>query len=472
MKSFMKLGPIRTLAILFCLFDAGSAHANVGEAFGFGARSISLGGASVAGAYDGYAAYSNPAALPFEGEKRLRLSYGLLYMNPTFTPIAGVVVENSYVSDKENAEIGDVDTSYRSIVGQQMGLSLRLIPSFFNFTLGAVLYIPLQQMIYIDTGAPFAPEYPMYRSRPQRPQVELGAGGDLGAGFKFGVGVHIAFALTADAIVFLQSDANKPSTMRFSASMKPKAAPYFGFYYAPGSTESEPGLLSLGAVVRLPVASQNEMVLNSSARIIGGFIAPDFNFLANSTLFYDPLTVELGATLKHLGNNRLYAQLDFQRWSSYQSPTLQVLDPKISGCGSSGCGVNVSPGNNPPVQYVNIIIPRVGEEVTIGPVSLRAGYGYRPSFIKDLPTGAGNTLDPPKHMINIGFGYRFQSLFSLQTPWTLDFYGTYHKLVTQKIVKTSGDESGAGTGDLKIGAPGYDAGGKVLGAGVSLSLAL
>jgi hypothetical protein len=43
-------------------------------------------------------------------------------------------------------------------------------------------------------------------------------------------------------------------------------------------------------------------------------------------------------------------------------------------------------------------------------------------------------------------------------------------LELQRVVKTSGNEIGI-AGDPKIGSPGYDAGGNLLGGGVSLSMA-
>jgi hypothetical protein len=118
------------------------------------------------------------------------------------------------------------------------------------------------------------------------------------------------------------------------------------------------------------------------------------------------------------------------------------------------------------------VIPRVGEEISLSEVStIRVGYAYRPSFLAEVPNGAGNYLDPPKHMVNLGLGLNYKHFMGFETAARLDFNLSYHALVTQTITKTSGDEAGNPSG-TKIGSPGYDAGGKILGGGVTLSLAL
>jgi hypothetical protein len=117
------------------------------------------------------------------------------------------------------------------------------------------------------------------------------------------------------------------------------------------------------------------------------------------------------------------------------------------------------------------VIPRIAEEWTVGTTKYRFGYGYRPSILKNNPPdGAGNYLDPDKHMFNAGASLEFQHFLGYDTPWRLDLNATYQLLVTESIVKTSGDEAG-NAGDPKIGAPGYDAGGSVWGGGASLTFA-
>lgn len=454
-----------------------NASANVGEAYGFGSRNSALGGAGVAWGADGYASYLNPAALPRTNGKRFVVSTGLLHMVPSFKPIENVVVENNYTSDRTVPRKDNIDTDYRNTTGQTLGLSYQLFPQAYHLTFGITTFMPLNQLAYMDTGPTYAPEYVMYRARTQRPQFELGLGFEMIRNtLYFGTGAHIAYSLSSSATVFLQTDSTKPSTMRFASSLKPKAAPYFGLLFTPGalSEAEEDTPVTLGLTFRMPVASANTLVLTSGARALGSdAVALDFNFGASSALYYDPLTIELGGSYAPLESVRFIAQVDYQRWKEFQAPALEIKDPKVDSCGGSSCGINISGGAPPSLNLQNIFIPRLGiENKTTDELSLRAGYAYKPSIFASLPTGAGNYLDPPKHIITAGAGYRFANFLNFPVPCTVDAHIAYHALQSQTITKTSGNEAGAGTGDQKIGAPGYVAGGKIMGGGVSLSIAL
>jgi hypothetical protein len=69
----------------------------------------------------------------------------------------------------------------------------------------------------------------------------------------------------------------------------------------------------------------------------------------------------------------------------------------------------------------------------------------------------------------VGAGYDFKNALSISDSTRVDLHFTYQALETQVITKAPGDEAGQGTGDQKIGAPGYSAGGRVVGGGISLS---
>jgi long-subunit fatty acid transport protein len=444
------------------------ARANIGDIYGFGSRSAALAGATVAGGFEAFSAYSNPAGLTRTGEKRLQLSWGYLDMSPSFLPIENVVVENNYTSDKRRE--GNVDTSYRDTFGQVLGLTYLIAPDFYRLSIGLANFQPMNQIAYVDSGETFEPEYFLYRARTQRPQYELGLGFQPASAISFGVGLHIAYSLTTNTSIFLQTDPTKPSTMRMAASMKPRVGPYFGAYY---QSPDKHGDITAGAVLRLPVKSASEIVLKSGARALGPLVALDFNATAVSAMFYDPLSVELGTTWRYLRTLRLYLQADYQAWSKFSPPSILITDPQTENCVGTCTGVGISAGHNPSYSFQDILIPRLGNEWEITPSTLlRVGYYYRPSMLADLPTEAGNYLDPPKHAFNLGVGFKFAHFLVFEAPCSLDFHFSYQRLVTQQISKTPGNELGVGTGNDKIGAPGYVAGGKIYGGGVSVSLAL
>lgn len=445
--------------------------ANVGEAYGFGSRSSGLAGAAAAWGFQGYSAYANPAGLPISTDglglvrkgqaERLAVSFSIMGADPMFLPIEDVVIENTYESDKMRS--GDVDTNYRGTFGQALGLAYRVSESS-SFTLGLTTYLPINQVAYMDTGETYHPEYVLYRARTQRPQFDFGAGIALSSALRVGAGLHIAYSLTSSANVIVRTTAGKPSSMRFAGTLKPKAGPYLGLLLTPAS---KPEDFSIGAVLRFPVTSDNRMSMQTAAAI-GAFPAIDFNFSAMSALFYDPLTVELGTAWQHAPGWRLYLQGDYQVWSKFSAPAIEITNG-CSDVSDPSCGVPLTPSDLPRFPYRNILIPRIGEEFAIGGITWRLGYAYRPSFLSAVPEGAGNYLDPSKHMVTIGAGLHFENFLGLNAPADLDLHFLWHQLVRQQVAKAPGDETGAGTGDLKIGAPGYDAGGKILGGGVSLN---
>jgi hypothetical protein len=465
---FRYFGTIGAIACLAFLSGLSPASANLGETFGFGSRTMSLGGAGVAGGTESYSAYHNPAALGAGAEtgKRLLFSYGLVSMTPSFLPITSVITSNSFIGDNQvgSPTVGNVDTtSYRATLGQEIGISYQLAPETYKLTIGIATFLPLSQLAYMDTGEAYQPEYVLYRSRTQRPQVALGIGGDLGKGYHVGAGLNFAFSLTADAAVFINTKTNSASSMKFASSVKQKVSPYLGFLFSNPDTSS----YTLGAVVRFPSVSDATMTLKSGAQVIGAVGALDFNFAATSAIYYDPWTLEFGGSWEHLGFARVYAQLDYQIWSQFQPPALLVKQGEVINPPSTA----ITPGSVPALPFINIVIPRIGEEITLNEVTtVRLGYAYRPSFLADVSNGAGNYLDPPKHMMNVGLGLNYKHFLGYDTETRIDFNLSYHALLTQHITKTAGDEAG-NLADKKIGSPGYDAGGNVLGGGVTLSLA-
>lgn len=455
--------------VLGLLLASTIAEANIGEAFGLGSRNAALAGAGVSGGFDAFAAYANPAGLPFavpEG-KAVNLGLNILYMDPEFTPIKGVYVQNKYVSDQ--TRIDDVDTHYEAAFGQSLGLVYQSA-SERRWTLGVTTFLPVNQVAYLDTGETYIPEYFMYRSRLQRPQVNIAVGADVSQKIHVGAGMYLAFSVNANGTLFLNSNPDKPSVMRFVSVLKPKASPYMGILLTPLERPEE---LSVGMVIRAPATSDVNMALNSGARLLSTLAALDFNFTAISALAYDPWTMELGTSWAPTSTFRLLGQLDYQIWNRFQSPALQIQKPDITSCdsGSGGCaaGFALSPGKNPTYPFRNIIIPRIAAEFMLFSTTFRLGYGYRPSMLSDVSNGVGNYLDPPQHMVSAGAGMEFKKLLGHEIPTRLDFHLAYHFLTTQHITKSPGDEGGDAT-DSKIGAPGYDAGGKVLGGGVSLSI--
>ncbi len=425
---------------------------------------------------DGYSAYSNPAALGLgaEGEHRkLTLAYGWLIQDPSFKSIENVTIENNYTSDRERT--GSVNTEYRPAIGQVIGGSVLLKPEWNNLTGGITLYTPFDTLGFTDTGETYIPEYVLYRARTQRPQIEVGLGASPSERFHLGLGLHIAFGISANGTVFLQARSGSPSTMRVSASVKPKASAVVGWLLTSEIPQGRQGSWSIGQVLRAANSADAELAFNSSARAFGDLAALDIRFAADSAIFYDPHTLETGLSWQHSPNKRLYAQLDLQAWRSFQSPALNIKGPSedcVNETGSTTCSnLIINPSSLPGLPMQNILIPRIAEEWTLERVTLRAGYAYKQSIFSALPTGAGNFLDPPKHLANIGAGWLLRDFLGSGKEVSLDVNLGYQQLLTQKVQKSPLNEKGEAS-TTKIGAPGYSAGGRVWSGGATLTMAI
>jgi len=454
-----------------------TVSANIGDSYGFGSRAISQAGAGSVLANGAYAAYSNPAGLSRTGDKRLVLNWGLVYVVPSFSSITGVVIENGYVSDKPSPITGNIDTSYRATFGQTLGFAYQLAESH-DLTVGATFFLPLSQAAYVDTGETFQPEYFLYRARTQRPQFEMGVGAKLNPHIRVGLGFHLSFSMTSTANITLQSASNTSSSMRHTTSVKPRGAPVAGIMFSTSDIDTGPldsdfrgmGTIDGGLVFRFPVTSAHTINARTNARLFGTSTAGiDLNFPAMSAVYYDPMALELGAALQYLPNARVSVQLDYQLWHLFKAPMISINDPNQT-CTGVACGITIEPVHNPAYAFGNIVIPRIGHELELPGFVLRAGYAFRASIMRGVPTEAGNYLDPAKHIISAGAGVPFKSFLAFDVPCTIDASFTWQQLVSQHVVKSPGDEIG-NLASSKVGAPGYTTGGHLFGGGLSVTLA-
>lgn len=450
---------ILATAFIFTLMSSES-RANTGQAFGFGSQSAGLAGQTASLSSTAFSAYQNPAAIGTHDGQRITIGWGVIWMHPEFKDISGVVIENSFTGNN-TARIGTVDTDYADTFGQVIGLNVRLLPELWNISAGIVAFSPLEQLAFFDSGETYVPEYFLYRSRTERPQFELGLSAQFFKGLSVGMGVHLAYSLKGSALTYLTTSSSKTSHIRFKGTLKPKIAPYFGILLNdPSAATNVESKWNAGLVVRLPVNSPHSLSVVTQTNILDPVITPDFNFNGSSAIFYDPLSVEIGGAFK-LGMFKTHLQLDYQAWKLFQEPYLVV--------NYSNGSLILQPTVRPSYEYRNILIPRIGEEISLGSHVLRFGYAYQPSVLKNLPTGVGNFLDPPKHIATLGYGKAFEKFMGHDIPWKLDLHLAVHHLQTQKITKTDGNEAGNAS-DQKIGAPGYEAGGWIWGGGFNVSV--
>ncbi|MBL7717146.1 MAG: hypothetical protein JNL01_16905 [Bdellovibrionales bacterium] len=454
MEKLVRLLGVLNLGLTFTT----SAWGNLLENVGASSSSAAMAGISAQGPGSQTAALSNPALLSGSSNRteRLKLQFSVVSLVPSFDPINNVVTANDYATGTSTPTIvGNVDNDYKTTLGTILSANYRFGENQ-KWGAGIFAYIPTLQMFYSDSGEAYVPEYILHRSRTQRPQIALGAARSLSSSFSVGFGGQVAYSLTGNGNVLLSQSGSNPSAMRFSASMKPLLQPYVGAAWEPSAK------LATGLVFRFPRTSDINFTLNSGARVLGSLGALDFNLKAAAAMSYDPMSIELAQTLKLTDTLTTIAQLDVQFWDKFEPSAMNIE------C-SSNCIVVVNPSKNPAFDFRNIVIPRLGLEWKRPKWTFRSGYAYRPGIIaQGALSGAGNLLDPSRHTISAGAGFTGAKFLEFDAPYTLDFHVQYQSLVSEKVTKTSGNEVGAA--GSKIGSPGYTVGGKLFGAGLSLTL--
>lgn len=452
--------------LFFSLFSL-SVFANVGLDYGLGSRTAGL---ARAGGTTGFAgsfnAFHNPAALVQEvlPAHPLQMDYAFLFIQPSFKSIHNVVLHNAFDQGLPpgSPQYGDVDISYEPVLGHSLGMSYLLFPQALKWSFGLNAFFPLKHLASLDTGDSMRPEYLLYRNRSQNPQIEMASGIALSKELSVGAGLQVAYTMTSRAEATLSATTGIPTSVRTMARMKPYLVPYLGLLW----TTENSFLERLGLVVRLPARYDHFMNLDSYAKIAALSSSFSFQLKGDSTFLYDPLVVHLGTAWQwSKGRRRLFLDLDYQMWRDYLSPLLILQAQQKTGT------VVVEPGFSPGVSYQSLWVPMIGHELSVSEHTvLRLGYRYQDSILQQ-GANIGNFLDPPKHVLTTGIGLLFQTLFGHAIPHRFDAHVLYGHLATQTIQKSPGNEAG-NPSDLKIGAPGYSAGGTLYGVGFSLSLVL
>lgn len=442
---------MRTLLSAMILATAmNQAVASTGEMYGYGSRASALGNTMLGGISDPFATFYNPAAN--SANKGLQISLGTALYKPNFLEIKGITTQNSATSDQGGDVSGDIDTSnYLDHLGQSIGLSLNLGEEFKSLTVGVTASMPIARIAYIDTGDPFKPEYFNYRSRTQRPQIYGSVSAQPFKDFYFGTGIAIATNLAATATLFTTGSNGKVSSARLATTIKPSAAPYFSVY-------AKPDPIHAGLVVRLPNKYKLSMDTNAQAHLLSGASNIPLILNSTSTIFYDPLEVDLAGSLKINEKNWLTLELDWLQYEAFEGPTLSVTD--------TGSLPDLKDSISTTPSMRNIFVPKIGFQHDFEKAVVRVGYFYRPSPVKDN-SGPGNLVDPAKHVLTAGVGFDLKELKLTEKEIFLDLHAQYHRLVQAHITKSPGTETGQ-TG-TKVGAPGYDIGGNIYGGGFSLS---
>ncbi len=431
-----------------------AADASLGLTYGLGPKSSGLGGmtAALTPGSDPYLAFSNPGALgasDASARRRVDLGTSFVFLEHQFQGIQNVVVENAQNSDLSGSDTksADVNTDVLPIVGQAVGMRASFGPDR-SWSLGVSAFIPLERTSYSDTGEAWVPEYFLHRGRSQRPEVDLALSHVFKDRFQLGAGAHFGTSVTTRVSSFLATSGSKSSNMRVASSVKPKVSPFLG-----ASALFPRG--HVGAVVRLPLRERQTVVSSSKGEVFSGAGGPDVGFEATSTMHFEPLTAELGSSFEFLPGFSMMAQVNYERWSQFETPALNIMP------GQSG--IPIVGSTQPTPEFRDLWIPRVGFEWHRLPFSVRLGGGFRKSIVDGAPGSATNYIDPPRQWVSVGGGLEFSRLFGLEAEWSIDAFAHYTRLKTLTITKSEFEPTA-------VGSPGYKAGGSIFGGGAGLRI--
>ncbi len=430
-------------AALLLLLLAAPAAANPLDAFGFGARSIALGGAVTASVDDFSANYYNPAALASFDDLRMELGY--LAVQPTLT-------------------LNDGDLDVDAPRGFQGGLSLpgRLFGHRVGVSLG--LYLPDERITRVRALPQAQPRFELFDNRPQRIVIT--------SGFAFEIveDVYVGAALTylsnTGGVLDIQgtvhlTDAERTKlTSAVDVDLAAIRYPSAGVLWAP-----ERGL-QLGATFRDEFSLALDLDVRVTGQVVSGanetVVVPDGKFILSSINhnLFSPRQVVAGAAWR-ARDWLVGLDVAWLQWSRFPSPTARVgielaLDPFKFDV----------PTPDPPEDpdFHDIVVPRVGAEYRVidGPrfgLTARAGYFYEPSPAPDQP-GRTNYVDSDKHGASAGVGLRFSEWTEVfPKPILLDLAAQGVFLHSRRYVK---DDPADPIGD-------YVAEGHTVGAAATLS---
>jgi long-chain fatty acid transport protein len=419
------------------------AAANPLDAFGFGARSVALGGAVTASVDDFSANYYNPAALASLTDLRLELGY--LYTDPTLTLNGG-------------------DLGVDAPRGFQGGLTVPGEVFGHRVAVSLGLYLPDQRITRVRALPQAQPRFELFDNRPQR--IVITSGLALEVVDHLYVGGALTYLSNTRGVLDIQGQVHltdKTRTRLFSKVDVDLAAiryPSAGVLYAPDRG------LRVGASFRDEFSLALDLDVDVSGQIVAGpkdnVVVPDGHFILHSSNhnLFSPRQFVLGAAWK-ADRWLVGADVAWLQWSRFPSPTAEVqidlaLDPFQFEV--------PAPDKPEKPRFHDIFVPRVGGEYRLidGPhfgLTARAGYFYEPTPAPDQP-GRTNYVDLDKHGASAGLGLAFADFGEVfPKPIHLDLAAQGIFMATRRYTK---DDPADPVGD-------YTARGHIWGGAATLS---
>ena len=399
---------------------ASQAHANPLDAYGFGARGLSLSGAMTANAKDFSANYYNPAGLAAEND--LRIEMGYIYVNPSM-------------------QLNDADTDVDRNYGVQGGVLLpgRVFDRNISFSFG--IHLPAERISRIRALPQRQPRWVLYDNRPQRLVITTSLALQIIDDLFIGAGLtylsDTGGVMQMEGLVALRDAEETAFFSGVDVDLESVRYPSAGLLFTPGNW-------------RFGLAFRDEFFLGLDLTVevagdVGGFVpgrpalveGASFVVRTQSTNLFSPRQLAFGATYeveRWMGT----VDLTWAQWSRFPPPAASIdidLDLGVLEFAVPPSDEVLDPG------FHDIVIPRVGAEYAAVDrerfgLTLRGGATVEPSPAlrqrQDL-----NYVDTLKLGVSAGLGLRFSDFSDVfPRPILFDVGLVYTRLARREYRKS------------------------------------
>jgi len=354
---------------------ARSAEASPEDVFGFGPRTMAMGGSGAAVGRGFESVWGNPALLSTARQRELNLGFlGARFDlrapdRLDYNPLAG-------------SFIGAVlPVPFGGVLKDRVTMGLGFFTPFDVIVRGRILYPEKKQFLLADRTASVA--------------VQVALGIDIGHGIRIGGGFAALAALTGSVLVATDTSG------RIGTVVEDTLIAAYGLIA--GASYERKGY-RVGVTFRDELSGRFNVVIE--VRDLGQIVVPPLNI--SGLAQYDPLQVAIeGARLK--GPWQLTAGLTIKAWSQFPGPAEATvrcpeIDPDTGEPATEPCGALVPA----PVNFSNTVVPRIGVErtLTLSPkvdMALRAGYFLEMSPAPEQ-TKTANLYDNTRSVLGLGYG--------------------------------------------------------------------
>lgn len=367
------------LAALVALVSTREAQASPEDVFGFGPRTMAMGGAGAALGSGFEAVWGNPALLSTSRERELSLGFlGAVFdlrapQRISYHPLAG-------------SFIGAVlPVPFGGALKDRVTLGLGFFTPFDVIVRGRILYPETKEFLLANRTASVA--------------VQVAMGIDIGHGIRIGGGFAALAALTGSVLV--ATDASGRIGTVVEDTLVAAYGPLLGLSYERKGYRA-------GLTFRGELSGRFNVVIE--VRDLGQIVVPPLNI--SGLAQYDPLQFALEAA-RIRGPWQVAAGLTVKRWSAYPGPVEATvrcpdIDPDTGEPATEPCGALVPS----PVNYSDTVVPRVGVERRLDvnsrvQMALRAGYFLEISPAPDQ-TKVSNLYDNTRSVFGLGYGVEFK----------------------------------------------------------------